>query len=121
MLELHQCTHGERTEDAICLATVEAEFCEIRLQLFHVITAQMGRGEIEESRAEQPRRLDEQLPRGLRADAISGESATRLKRDQCICGRIAEETQLDRLSVEQVQRLQTALNTTNRLAALTAG
>ncbi len=48
-------------------------------------------------------------------------AAARLKRDQCIGGRIAEETQLDRLSVEQVQRLQAALDTTNRLAALTAG
>lgn len=120
-MELHQRTHGEWTEDAVGFAAVETKLCEIRLQLFHIVPTQMGRGEIEESRAEQPRRLDEQLPRGLRADAISGESATRLKRDQCIGGRIAEETQLDRLSVEQVQRLQAALNTTNRLAALTAG
>ena len=105
MLELHQCTHGERTKDAICLAAVEAELCEIRLQLFYVIAAQMGRGEIEEAGAEQPRRLDEQLPCRLRADAIRGESATRLERDEGIGGRIAEEAQLDRLSVEQVQRL----------------
>jgi len=62
----------------------------------------MGRGEIEEARAKQPRRLDEQLPCRLRADAIRGESATRLERDEGIGGRIAEEAQLDRLSVEQV-------------------
>jgi hypothetical protein len=38
----------------------------------------------------------------LRADAIRGEAATRLERDEGIGGRIAEEAQLDRLSVEQV-------------------
>ena len=48
VLELDQRANGERAKDSVCFTAVEAEFCEVRLQLLHVVTTQMRGCEIQE-------------------------------------------------------------------------
>jgi hypothetical protein len=121
VLELDQRANGERTKDSVCLAAVEAELCEIRLQLFNVIATQMWGCEIQEPRSKEPRRFDEELPRGLCADAVGGETTGRLECNDGISRGVAVEAQLDRVGIEEVQCLQALLNATDRFAALAAG
>ena len=121
MLELDQRANGERTKDSVCFAAVEAELCEIRLQLLHVVTTQMWGCEIQEPRSKEPRRFDEELPRRLSADAVCGQPSGQLECNDGISRGVAIEAQLDRVGIEEVQCLQALLSAPDRFAALAAG
>jgi hypothetical protein len=121
VLELDQRANGERAKDSVCLAAVEAELREIRLQLLHVVTTQVWGCEIQEPRSKEPRRFDEELPRRLCADSVGGEPAGQLECDDGIGRGVAVEAQLDRVGIKKVQSLQASLNATDHFAALAAG
>jgi len=78
-LELFERPCRAGPEDPVDSSTIEADPAETRLQLGHVVAAQVRRGEEQQPVAQLPAGLDERGPRLLVADAVAAQAAAVLE------------------------------------------
>jgi hypothetical protein len=94
-LKITQCSNRFWPQDSVYAAAMKTKLCQCGLQQFNIISTQLGRGEIQQTRTKQPRRFNEQCPGVGVAHSICRQPTQLLKTRKGFCRCIAKITKIN--------------------------
>jgi hypothetical protein len=122
VVELKITQRGNRfwPQDSVNAAAMKTKLCQCVLQQFNIISTQLRRGEIQQSRTKQPRRLNEQCPCVGVAHSVGRQPTQLLKLRKGFSRCITKITKINLGYIKKSSSTQPTLYSNNNFGALSA-